>query len=142
MIATLSSEAARAMASAFALYFDLVNLAEEQHRVATLRQRERALPAPVGESISAALATLRGQGVTPEQMAGLLASSRSRSCSPRTRPRPGAGRSCRSCSGSPTCCGPWRRRPAAREARAAEAALHAEIAALWLTDALAPTARR
>ena len=32
-VAELSVDAARAMASAFAVYFDLVNLAEESHRI-------------------------------------------------------------------------------------------------------------
>jgi phosphoenolpyruvate carboxylase len=41
-VAALSDEAARSTASAFAVYFDLVNLAEEVHRIEALRERERA----------------------------------------------------------------------------------------------------
>ena len=38
-VRALSHDAARAVASAFAVYFDLVNLAEEEHRIAALRER-------------------------------------------------------------------------------------------------------
>ena len=41
-IAALPDDAARATASAFAVYFDLVNLAEEVHRILALRARERS----------------------------------------------------------------------------------------------------
>ena len=40
-VATLAPDAARGVASAFALYFDLVNVAEEDYRVQALRQRQR-----------------------------------------------------------------------------------------------------
>ena len=51
-VAALSREAARAVASAFTLYFDLANLAEETQRVYALREREREQdPAPTSESI-------------------------------------------------------------------------------------------
>jgi phosphoenolpyruvate carboxylase len=76
-VAALPAEGARATASAFAVYFDLVNLAEEAHRIRALRQRERAQhPAPIGESVGEAVALLKHRGVTPEQMASLLASLR------------------------------------------------------------------
>jgi phosphoenolpyruvate carboxylase len=69
----LSPDAARAIASAFTLYFDLVNLAEEEYRVATLRRREAAqYPHPVSESISDAIATLKAHGVTPAEVQALL----------------------------------------------------------------------
>jgi len=72
-VASLSTAAARATASAFALYFDLVNLAEEGHRIQALRERERALdPAPIGDSIGEAVSLLRERGVTSAQMAALL----------------------------------------------------------------------
>jgi phosphoenolpyruvate carboxylase len=72
-VADLPVEAARATASAFAVYFDLINLAEEVHRIQALRARERAqYPAPIGESIGEAIARLEARGVTAERMAELL----------------------------------------------------------------------
>ncbi|HEY4908593.1 MAG TPA: phosphoenolpyruvate carboxylase, partial [Methylomirabilota bacterium] len=72
-VASLSVETARATASAFAVYFDLVNLAEEGHRIQALRARELALhPAPIGESIGEAVELLKARGFTSEQMAALL----------------------------------------------------------------------
>ena len=73
IIATLAPDTARAVASAFTLYFDLANLAEEAARVETLRERERAHdPEPVSESIADAIGTLKRAGVTQNQMAELL----------------------------------------------------------------------
>src|SRR5919108_5792345 len=47
-VAALSDDAARSTASAFAVYFDLVNLAEEVHRIEALRERERSRhPEPI-----------------------------------------------------------------------------------------------
>ena len=51
-VSALGLDAARATASAFAHYFELVNLAEEGYRLQALRERERARhPEPIGESI-------------------------------------------------------------------------------------------
>ena len=76
-VAVLPVDAARATASAFAVYFDLVNLAEESHRIRALRARRRALhPAPIAESVGAAVARLKAQGVSPARMAELLATLR------------------------------------------------------------------
>ncbi len=72
-IAALPDDAARATASAFAVYFDLVNLAEEVHRILALRERERSLhPAPITESIGDAVGTLAARGTTAERMTELL----------------------------------------------------------------------
>lgn len=72
-VASLEPGDARAVASAFATYFDLINLAEEDNRVATLHQDERqAHPKPMRQSIGEAIATLKQRGVTPEQMSTLL----------------------------------------------------------------------
>jgi phosphoenolpyruvate carboxylase len=76
-VAALSDDAARAIASAFAVYFDLVNLAEETHRIAALRERERSRsPAPIAESVGEAVGLLAARGTTPEQMTQLLRSLR------------------------------------------------------------------
>ncbi|MBI5033422.1 MAG: phosphoenolpyruvate carboxylase [Chloroflexi bacterium] len=73
LIAALSTDRARVIASAFTLYFDLVNLAEETQRVAALRERERAqYPAPIGESIAWAIASLKERGVSAEEISRLL----------------------------------------------------------------------
>jgi phosphoenolpyruvate carboxylase len=72
-VAALPGDAARATASAFAVYFDLVNLAEEAERVRALRERERiSHPTPPGESVGDAIARLRGRGVSANEMARLL----------------------------------------------------------------------
>ncbi|MCB9134262.1 MAG: phosphoenolpyruvate carboxylase [Anaerolineales bacterium] len=63
---------ARAVAAAFALYFDLINLAEENERVHRIREREMDAKIDPG-SLDEALATLKAQGVTADQMAALLA---------------------------------------------------------------------
>ncbi len=76
-VAELPAEAARATASAFAVYFDLINLAEEVHRIEALRARQRAQhPAPIGESIGEAVGLLRARGVDAPGMAALLAALR------------------------------------------------------------------
>ena len=69
-------EAAR-MTMAFTVYFELVNLAEETHRVRLLRQRRRAQYAvpgtpPMRESIGAALRELKAKGVPAETVQSLL----------------------------------------------------------------------
>jgi phosphoenolpyruvate carboxylase len=72
-IAALNPNSAWAVANAFSLYFDLVNLAEEDYRVGLLRQQAREnYPQPVRESIGAALSELRDIGVTREQLAAIL----------------------------------------------------------------------
>ena len=76
-IAALPDDDARATASAFAVYFDLVNLAEEVHRILALRARERSLhPGPIGESIRAAIGDLAARGNPTQRMAELLGSLR------------------------------------------------------------------
>src|SRR5574341_1619105 len=58
-VSALRNEDARVIAAAFAIYFDLVNLAEENQRVQALRQREdESYPAPIRESIGEAFAIL------------------------------------------------------------------------------------
>jgi phosphoenolpyruvate carboxylase len=63
-VARLKSDQARAIAGAFSLYFDLVNLAEESYRVDVLRQYEREkYPQPIPDSIGEAVRSLHQQGI-------------------------------------------------------------------------------
>jgi phosphoenolpyruvate carboxylase len=72
-VEALDIDAARAVSAAFTTYFDLVNLAEEYQRVQQLRERESMLsPEPLSESVADAIAALRKEGVTPEQLQTLL----------------------------------------------------------------------
>ena len=71
--AGLATDTARAVATAFTIYFDLVNLAEETHRVHTLRERERINdPLPIDESIGEAIMQLKNRGLSPDQVDSLL----------------------------------------------------------------------
>ncbi|HTP07741.1 MAG TPA: phosphoenolpyruvate carboxylase, partial [Anaerolineae bacterium] len=72
-VAALLPDEARGVAAAFTLYFDLVNVAEEDYRVQALRQRQREYyPEPIGESLADAIGQLKQRGVTSEQLAALL----------------------------------------------------------------------
>jgi phosphoenolpyruvate carboxylase len=72
-IEALDADSARVVASAFTSYFDLVNLAEENQRTQQFAEDEKKLyPEPVEESIAEAVALLKTQGVTSEQMQSLL----------------------------------------------------------------------
>ncbi len=136
VVAALEAGAARAIAAAFTLYFDLVNLAEEAHRVRVLRARERERhPAPIGESVGEAVALLKQRGISPERLQALLArldielvltahptEAKRRTVLSKLRR---IGDILRGLSDP-------ERLP--REREADEAALAAEIAALWLTD--------
>lgn len=63
----------RAISAAFALYFDLVNLAEEKYRADRLRgYAHRDYPAPTHETIADAIATLKASGFSPEQVQALV----------------------------------------------------------------------
>jgi len=73
-IRALTDQSARSVAAAFNLYFDLVNLAEENYRASLLRQEEFANhPNPVHDSIGSAIELLKAHGVSQEDMGQLLA---------------------------------------------------------------------
>ena len=81
-VAALSPAEAFNQAMAFTLYFELVNLAEENFRILILRRRRAAIarPGPRGEagaphlreSIESAVAELKARGVAPEAMQALV----------------------------------------------------------------------
>ncbi|MGE5465174.1 MAG: phosphoenolpyruvate carboxylase, partial [Syntrophothermus sp.] len=72
-VEALDVNSARVISAAFAAYFDLVNLAEENQRVRQLREREIELyPRPLDESVAQAVASLKKDGLTSEQMQALL----------------------------------------------------------------------
>ncbi|HMR66205.1 MAG TPA: phosphoenolpyruvate carboxylase, partial [Anaerolineae bacterium] len=61
------------VARAFTVYFELINLVEEHHRVRILRERERAAyPEPLPETIAGAIQQLQAAGVEETAMADLL----------------------------------------------------------------------
>jgi phosphoenolpyruvate carboxylase len=71
----LDPDTAWVIASAFALYFDLVNTAEDHSRLVSLRQEAlKNSPAPVHDSIEEAVGQLHAAGVSAEQIRALLAS--------------------------------------------------------------------
>lgn len=73
-VARLDLETAQGIAGAFALYFDLVNTAEDNYRVSVLRQEAiKNAPNPVHDSIDEAIQLLKESGLTGSQMADLLA---------------------------------------------------------------------
>ncbi len=74
-MSVLSPDQTRSIAMAFTLYFDLVNLAEEQYRMARVRtRREECYPDPIPESVGWAIARLKQEGVDAKRMASLLSS--------------------------------------------------------------------
>ena len=57
LVSDLETADCELLARSFAIYFELINLAEEQYRVQVLRERERsAYPLPLKESIPSAIA--------------------------------------------------------------------------------------
>ncbi|MBP1692234.1 MAG: ppc [Chloroflexi bacterium] len=73
LVEDMNSDQARVIAASFSLYFDLVNLAEENYRVQVLRQQELGnYLAPRRDSVEEAIEILKKQGVSFEQMQNLL----------------------------------------------------------------------
>lgn len=135
-VEALDVNAARAVSAAFTTYFDLVNLAEEYQRVQQLRERESMLsPEPLNESVGDAVASLKREGVTDEQMQALLdqlfielvltahpTESRRRTVTSKIQR---VAHLLGEISGE---------RSTPREREETRSAIHAEIASLWLTD--------
>lgn len=72
-IAALDEPDARVVTRAFSIFFDLANLAEDRHRVRTLRARElERHPLPRNESIGDAIVKLRDAGFSPEETQSAL----------------------------------------------------------------------
>ena len=70
----LDEENTAALLRAISIFFDLMNMAEDRHRVRVLHDRERrAGDEPRPESVGAALRHLVSLGYTPEQIQRLLA---------------------------------------------------------------------
>lgn len=70
-VARLTPAQALHQAMAFTLYFELVNLAEENFRIGLLRER-RAAGLPLKESVAAAVAELKAAGVPPPALQRLV----------------------------------------------------------------------
>jgi phosphoenolpyruvate carboxylase len=135
-VESLPPTTARAIASAFTLYFDLVNLAEEVHRIQELRRRTREqAPGPIGESIGEAVTALRRSGVSRDQMAALLRDLRVELVLT-AHPTEAKRRSVLSKLQriAATLSDLHRDDLLPLERAAAETALRAEVTALWLTD--------
>jgi phosphoenolpyruvate carboxylase len=74
-IESLPLPEARGIVKAFAAYFQLVNLAEEEERVRILRRRAREArerSEPMGETIAAAVRRLREEGVSADDLQALV----------------------------------------------------------------------
>ena len=74
-IESLPLSEARGVVKAFAAYFQLVNLAEEEERIRILRRRAHEAQTrgePMGETIAAAVRLLREEGVPAEEMQALM----------------------------------------------------------------------
>ena len=73
VLGSLADEQLRVVIRAFTTFLDLTNLAEDRHRVRVLRERaEKAGGQPAGESIPAALSTLREVGKSGDEIRGLV----------------------------------------------------------------------
>jgi phosphoenolpyruvate carboxylase len=73
LVDSLDAGQAEDVARAFTTYFELINLAEEHHRVRVLRDRQQeAHPQPLQESIANAIASLRYMGLDEMDVERLL----------------------------------------------------------------------
>ncbi len=68
-LAELTADQRRVVARALSIFLDLMNVAEDRERTRILRERERAAhPAPRAESIRAAVAQWRAEGLTADDV--------------------------------------------------------------------------
>ena len=114
LVASWPRHRAEQVARAFTVYFHLANLAEEQQRVRTLRERESGDMAP-RESLADAVARItaeQGRGQWTSCFPGCGCTR----FSPRTRPRRAAARWSSRCAGSAGCSPPSTRTGAGRAA--------------------------
>ncbi|MFM8952845.1 MAG: phosphoenolpyruvate carboxylase, partial [Planctomycetaceae bacterium] len=137
----LTEDRAQLVARAFGVFFDLVNIAEDRQRVRVLREREQAqAPAPIGESLAAAVAEFRSLGVPAAEVQRMLdrlaielvftahpSEAKRRSIRAKLRRM---RRSLRELD---------RTDLLPRERTAHEDALHGELRVLWQTEFLRPT---
>ncbi|HEX8680674.1 MAG TPA: phosphoenolpyruvate carboxylase [Ardenticatenaceae bacterium] len=75
LVEALPLEQARGVVKAFTTYFQLVNLAEEEERVRVLHRRSREAEQegkPMGETIAAAIARLRDEALSADEIQTLL----------------------------------------------------------------------
>ena len=91
LVASWPLERADAVARAFTVYFHLANLAEEHYRIRTLRERDTG-GEPMRESLAAAVPVLRELAGPAPRSTGCSPTCGCIPSSPRTPPRPGAGR--------------------------------------------------
>jgi phosphoenolpyruvate carboxylase len=134
-VASLNPDDARVVAAAFATYFDLVNLVEENQRVEILRVHEAENhPQPPKESIRSAIATLKARGLPPEQVQTLL-NSLSIELALTAHPTETRRRTILSkLQRIAALIHAARANPLPREFAKLRQSLQAEIGALWLTD--------
>ena len=134
-VEALDVDQARGVSAAFTTYFELVNLAEENYRVEQLRKRILSRKPP-GESILDAIAHLKNDGVTSEQMQTLL-DDLSIELVLTAHPTEARRRTVLSKLQRLTrLLDAISRKPISKHQKAEiRESIHAEVAALWLTDA-------
>jgi phosphoenolpyruvate carboxylase len=123
---------------AFTVYFYLINMAEEHHRLRRIAEREReTAPEPRDESLAASFATLRAAGISPTTLRALLQSLDLRlvfTAHPTEVRRMSVLRHLRHLSELVAALGDERLAPSARQQLVRR--LYASVTALWQTNEL------